>query len=50
MNIIEECMICGIRPGIFICKSCGMSVCEDCFDRAKKVCRDCSSFYKDKEE
>lgn len=50
MNIIEECMICGNRPGIFVCKSCGMNVCENCFDKSKGVCIDCSALFNNNEE
>jgi hypothetical protein len=50
MNIIGECMICGKRPGLFTCKSCGMSVCEHCFERTTAVCIDCASLINNVDE
>lgn len=35
------CHICGQDIGRFICRVCGANVCEDCFNKEKRICARC---------
>ena len=36
------CMICGSRPAVNTCSSCGRVVCEEHFDHQTGLCTGCS--------
>lgn len=42
---IKKCEICGSLDAVTVgyeCNSCGKYVCEDCFDKSNKQCKECS--------
>lgn len=41
MDIVQYCEICNLKIAKYICKLCGKNVCEDHYNKDKKVCTDC---------
>jgi len=37
----KMCEICGVNPAMYVCSSCGRSVCPQCFETSRWLCIEC---------
>ena len=54
MSLTSNCYICS-KPAMYTCSFCGKIACDECYDKSKRLCKNClgrygKDFFKDNDK